>query len=73
LLELYWFPLRRNVTHRAIVELIDELRNKGVSLSSAVKRVLGKHKSDFGDLFEVELSDDENSEYSDSKEEDVVE
>jgi hypothetical protein len=68
LLETYWFPLMTNTTHRGIVEEIKELRIKGVSLTSAVKRVLKKNKSAFESLFETEESDSESEE--DANEED---
>lgn len=70
LLEVYWIPLMTNVTHRAIVEQIDSFRNKGISLSAAVKRALKKNKDAFEDLFEIEDSDDESEEDSESEEED---
>ncbi|KAL4231838.1 hypothetical protein ACF0H5_009414 [Mactra antiquata] len=69
LLELYLFPLRTNTTHRSIVEKIDDLRNKGASLSTAVKRVLKKYKNDFADLFGELLSDTESADETDSEEE----
>lgn len=68
LLEMYWFPLMTNTTHLGIVEEIKDLRRKGVSLTSAVKRVLKKNKSAFEDLFETEESDSESEE--DANEED---
>ena len=52
LLEMYWLPLLTNTSHRTIVEQIDKLRQSGVSLPSAVKRVLRKYKHEFQDLFE---------------------
>ncbi|KAL4229753.1 hypothetical protein ACF0H5_010142 [Mactra antiquata] len=67
LLELYWFPLRTNTTHRSIIEKIDDLRNKGASLSTAVKRVLKKYKNEFADLFGELLSDDESAEETDNE------
>ncbi|WAQ94829.1 YMD3-like protein [Mya arenaria] len=64
LLERYWLPLVTNASHRIIVEQIDNLRQKGVSLpSSAVKRVLRKYQHEFQDLFE--LSDDSGKESDD--------
>jgi hypothetical protein len=57
-----------NTTHRGIVEKIKDLRRKGVSLTSAVKRVLKKNKNAFENLFEIEESDSESEE--DANEED---
>ncbi|WAR05156.1 YMD3-like protein [Mya arenaria] len=65
LLEIYWFPLSTNVTHRRIVQEINDLGRKGVSLTSAVKRVLKKNKNAFGDLFESEDSDESEDSESD--------
>ncbi|WAQ96109.1 hypothetical protein MAR_028799 [Mya arenaria] len=66
LLEMYWLPLVTNASHRVIAEQIDKLRQKGVSLPSAIKRVIKKHQHQFQDLFELsedrgEESDDESS------------
>ncbi|WAR02810.1 YMD3-like protein, partial [Mya arenaria] len=63
LLERYWLPLVTNASHRIIVEQIDKLRQKGVSLPSTVKRVLRKYQHEFQDLFE--LSDDSGEESDD--------
>jgi hypothetical protein len=70
LLEVYWFPLLTNATHRAIVKQINDFRSKGLSLTSAVKRVLKKNRSVFEDLFETEESDyesEEDTSYEDSE------
>ncbi|WAR24132.1 YMD3-like protein [Mya arenaria] len=63
LLEMYWLPLLTNSSHRIIVEQIDKLRQKGISLPSAIKRVIKKHQHQFQDLFE--LSDDSGDESDD--------
>ena len=62
LLEVYWFPLKDSSVHKNIVQQINLLREKGVSLSSAVKRVINKNKGRFEDLFDTEISEDEASE-----------
>ena len=62
LLEVYWFPLKDSSVHKNIVRQINLLREKGVSLSSAVKRVINKNKGRFEDLFDTEISEDEESE-----------
>lgn len=67
LLEIYWFPLMTNAIHRAIVEQINDFRSKGVSLTSAVKRVLKKNKSAFEDLFELQESEDEDTDSDESE------
>ena len=61
-LEVFWFPLKDSSLHQNIVRQINLLREKGVSLSSAVKRVINKNKGRFKDLFDTEISDDEESE-----------
>ena len=62
LLEVYWFPLKDSSVHKNIVQQINLLREKGVSLSSAVKRVINKNTGRFEDLFDTEISEDEASE-----------
>ena len=70
LLEVYWYPLKDSSVHRNTVQQIYMLREKGVSLSSAVKRVLKENKSNFEDLFDAEISEDEESEESSDEETD---
>lgn len=72
LLESYWFPLRANSTHGAIVEQIENLRGKGVSLKSAVKRTLKKNRTAFEDLFELKDSDEEDSDGDDDSEDETI-
>ncbi|WAR06295.1 LOW QUALITY PROTEIN: hypothetical protein MAR_021664 [Mya arenaria] len=67
LLETYWFPLMTNSTLREIVQQVNEFRSKGISLTSAVKRVLKKKKIAFEDLFDLE--DSEESEEDKNEEE----
>ncbi|WAQ98917.1 hypothetical protein MAR_023290 [Mya arenaria] len=67
LLETYWFPLMTNSTLREIVQQVNEFRSKGISLTSAVKRVLKKKKIAFEDLFDLE--DSEESEEDENEEE----
>ena len=71
LLEVYWYPLKDSAVHRNIVQQINMLREKGVSLSSAVKRVLKRNKSNSEDLFDTEISKDEDSEKSSDDETDI--
>ena len=56
-----------NATHRSIVEQVNDFHSKGVSLTTAVRRVLKNNKSAFEDLFELEESDDESEEDTDSE------
>ena len=75
LLETYWFPLRNSAVHQTILRQIQALVDKGVTLTSAVKRVLRKHKPQFEDLFDTEVSEDEQDsgeESSGTDEEDDV-
>ena len=66
LLESYLFPLRTNDLHRRIVAKIDVLRTEGISLTTAIKRVLRKYKRDLNDVFE-DFSDDDSSDTEDSE------
>ena len=59
-LEYYWLPLLNNATHTRIVESVKILISKGVSPSSAVRRLLNKNKGKFEDLFETDVSEDED-------------
>ena len=70
LLEVYWYPLKDSSVHRNIVQQVNMLRDKGVSLSSAVKRVLKRNKSNSEDLFDTEISKDEESKESSDDETD---
>ncbi|MCG8113704.1 MAG: hypothetical protein N0E59_23380, partial [Candidatus Thiodiazotropha taylori] len=68
-LEHYWFPLFNNATHKKIVGSIKSLIDKGVSPSSAIRRILNKNKGIFEDLFETEVSEDEDTDEEVSDEE----
>ena len=70
LLEVYCDSLKDSSVHRNIVQQINMLREKGVSLSSAVKKVLKRNKRNFEDLFDTEISEDEESEKSSDDETD---
>ena len=69
LLENYWLPLLNNDTHTKIIESIRLLIRKGMSPSSAIRRVLYKNKASFEDLFDTTVSDDENTDDEESEEE----
>ena len=73
LLEVYWYPLKDSSVHKSIVQQINMLREKGLSLSSAVKKVLKKNKSNFEDLFDTEISEDESEEEESCEEEANIE
>ena len=60
LIDQYIIPLENSTIHKAILEQITLLRQKGVNNTSAIKRTLKKNANKFEDLFEVELSDDES-------------
>ena len=65
LLEQYWFPLQSNATHRSIIDQISNSHRKGMDLTTAVKRTLKKNRNLFEDLFDIEDSDEEDSDISD--------
>ena len=67
-LEYYWLSLLNNVTHTRIVESVKTLISKGVSPSSAVRRLLNKNKERFEDFFETD-EDEEQTSDSESDEE----
>ena len=69
LLENYWLPLLNNDTHKKILESVRLLTDKGVSPSSAIRRVLNKNKASFEDLFDTTISDDEDTDDEESEEE----
>ncbi|KAL4230598.1 hypothetical protein ACF0H5_010975 [Mactra antiquata] len=62
LIDKYILPLRNNRLHTKIMAQIDKLISKGYSTTSAVTKVLRKHKNSFQDLFDVEFTDDEEEE-----------
>ena len=68
LLEYYWLPLLKNSTHTVIVEKLNSLVAKGVNPASAVQRILNKNRNKFEELFETELSDEEDTEDEESDE-----
>jgi len=70
-LELYWFPLMRNGTHRSIVDQINNLRQKGVDITTA-KRTLKKNRHVFEDLFELDESDEEEESDDDGREDETI-
>lgn len=55
-------PLKANWLHGQIMADIQQMTDKGVSLTSAVKRVLKKHADQFEPLFETEFEDDSEDE-----------
>ena len=70
LLESYLFPLRTNSLHQQIVTDIDTLRMKGISLTSAIRRVLRKYRQRFNDVIGEFDDDESNSDDDDSEQED---
>ena len=70
LLESYLFPLRTNTLHQKIVAEIDTLRMKGISLLTAIRRVLRKYRPKFNDVFDEFSGDESNSDDEDSETED---
>ena len=61
LLERYCLPLLKSNAHTKIIESIRLLIRKGLSPSSAIRRVLHKNKASFEDLFDTAVSDNENT------------
>ena len=59
LLETYWWPLKNNPFHVRVLKQIEALTDKGLPVTSSVKRVLRKMKPKFEDLFETDMSEDE--------------
>lgn len=65
LLEHYLFPLKTNGLHQQIVSDIEKLRINGISLTTAVKRVLRKYRRQLHDLCDG-FADDEDNDDSDN-------
>ncbi|XP_060588538.1 uncharacterized protein LOC132743954 [Ruditapes philippinarum] len=70
LIDNFILPLRNSDLHNNIMAQIYKSISKGLHKTKAVQKVLKKHKTEFEDLFEMELSDDEES---DDEESDVSE
>ncbi len=68
LLDNYWLPLETSSLHNKIIKEVKGLVAKGVGQTSAIKRAVKKYKHEFQDLFETELSEDEDSETEDESE-----
>ena len=66
LLETYWLPLQNSPLHVRVLRQIQALTQKGVPVSSAITRVLRKHKPTFEDLFDTVVSEDEQESDEDS-------
>jgi hypothetical protein len=65
LIDNYILPLKNSRLHSQIMVQIDKLVSKGLNPTSAVKKVIRKHKNSFQDLFDMEFSDDEEEEETD--------
>ena len=72
LIDIYILPLRNNILHKDIMVQINKLISKGYKTTSAVAKVIRKHKNSFQDLFDMEFSDDEDSGEEDVSEEESV-
>ena len=63
----YIIPLKEHWLHHQIINDIQQLTDRGVSISSAVKRVLKKNEHHFEQLFETEFEEDDDEEASDDE------
>ncbi|WAR15804.1 hypothetical protein MAR_030398 [Mya arenaria] len=71
LIDRYILPLGNSDMHKKIMSQIDKMISKGHSTTSAVSKVVKKHKKYFEDLFDVALSEESGDETDVSEEEAV--
>ena len=71
LLNNYMLPLKNNELHNQILAQINKLLSQGQNTTTAVTKVLRKHKNSFQDLFDIELSDEESEAESEEEQTDA--
>ena len=54
--------LQNSALHQTVVTDAKTLISKGLNQTSAIKKSLKKHRGEFKDLFDVDISDSEDSE-----------